>query len=208
MQTPSVNNRPRARRSNRRLRSLVRARGGMAATEFAMIMPILATIFFGMLEGADALTTSRKVANATNSLVDLVAQEPEITMAEADSIFLGVRRMLEPTDTSTIGMKLISLIRDPNDSDRIIVHWSRDDDGQVPYAPGAEFTTLEDDDVLKEGISLVYVEMTYDYRNNLTHKVFGSPIRFEKEAARLPRRSTRVQLCTNEADPDDRTCTS
>lgn len=180
---------------------------GMAATEFAFILPIMVLLFFGMLEISDALMTNRRVANAANTLVDLVGQETEVTADELDDIFVGVTRMLEPHGASQLAGKIISISRPPSDPNQIIVDWSIDNEGGEPYAAGATYDKLQDDAVLHEGISLVVAELSYEYYSGLTGKVIGSPITFEKTVARWPRKSSKVVLCEeSDADPDIPEC--
>ena len=171
------------------------ANAGMAATEFAMILPIMGVMFFGMLEGSDALMTNRRVANAANSLVDLIGQEAEITQSEVDDVMVGVTKMLEPTNSSSVIMKVVSVIVDPNDPNRIIVDWSRDNQGGTPYAKNSQYTLLNDGTIVHPSASLVVVEMDYTYVSGLTNKVFDSPFHFERMVSRWPRQSAKVVLC-------------
>ncbi len=193
--------------AGRALRGLVRAAGnreGMAATEFALILPIMTAIFFGMLEVSDAMMANRRVVNATNALADLVTQEKKITTDDVPKIFEGAAQMLEATDASTLSMNLISVKLDDNgtptnkDDDRIVVEWSRDNDGGSPYSIGAEYDKVDDMTVLQSGVSLIVSELSYEYKSGLTSKILGSPIEFERVASRWPRRSTRVKLCTTD----------
>ncbi len=170
-------------------------KSGMAATEFAMILPIMGVIFFGMLEASDALMMNRRVANAANSLVDMIGQEAEVTSAEVDDVMVGVTKMLEPTNASTVVMKVVSVIVDPSDPDKIIVDWSRDNQGGVPYAKNQEYTMLDDGTIVHPSASLVVVEMDYTYVSGLTNKVLNSPFHFERIVSRWPRQSAKVVLC-------------
>lgn len=194
--------------SFRRLRRTAADQRGMAATEFALILPLMATIFFGMLEASDAMMANRRVVNSTNALADLVTQEKKITTTQVEDIFKGVRRMLEPTDTSGLTMRLLSVKLDPGvdpnspNDDKVVVEWSRADDGSIPYAVGVEYAKLSDKTLLQSGVSLVIAEMTYVHHSGLTNKILGSPITYNRMASRWPRRSTRVRLCT----PGDTVC--
>ena len=180
-------------------------RRGIAATEFAMLLPTMVFLFFGMLEASDLFTVNRRLANASNSLVDLVAKEPTITVAELDDVIVGVTRMLEPTDTSTVRMKVVSLIKGSNVNDPPTVHWSRDETGSEPYTVGATYDKLDDNTTLLADSSLLVVEVDYHYESGMTGKVFALPFDFSHQAARWPRKSSRVQLCQT---TDTATCTS
>lgn len=190
--------------AGRALGRLARAAGanrdGMAATEFALILPIMTTVFFGMLEVSDAMMANRRVVSAANALADLVTQEKKVTTGEVDDIFDGVTRILQPTDTSMVSMRLLSIELDEGDpdndgDDRIVVEWSRDKDGNAPYAAGAEYDKLDDITIIKPDMSLVVAELTYQHTSGLTSRILGSPITFDRTASRWPRRATRVQLC-------------
>jgi len=182
-----------------------RDRRGIAAVEFAMLLPIMTLLFFGMLEASDLFTVNRRLSNATNSLVDLVAKEPSITTSELSDLIVGVTRIIEPSDTSTVTMKVISVTRGPSASDPVTVHWSRDEDGAEPYAAGSTYDKLSDDESLKPGQSLLVAEIGYIYDSGLTGRVFQLPFDFKHQSVRWPRKSSRVQLC---ASSDPATCTS
>ena len=184
---------------------LARDRSGIAATEFALILPLMALLFFGMLEASDLLTVKRRIENASNSLADLVSQEPTIEIAEVNDSIVGVKRLLEPTDLSTFSVRIVSLVKGPNPGDPVTVHWSLDDQGDEPYAPGSVYTGLGSDASVRSEASLLLVEMNYEYESGLTSQVFSTPFDFAQKAKRWPRKSSRVQLC---ASSDPASCTS
>jgi len=175
------------------LKRAAACRNGLAATEFALLSPILVIMFFGVLEASDAMTINRRVALASNTLADLVAQSEEVTGSDVDNLIDGVLEILEPNDTSVVSIKITSVIADA-DGDPI-VHWSRDGAGGEPYGEGSDFTKLSDPDVLSTSGSLIVVEMSYPYTPQITHRVLGGPITFTRETIRWPRIVPRVQLC-------------
>ncbi|MEQ1931533.1 MAG: TadE/TadG family type IV pilus assembly protein [Parvularculaceae bacterium] len=170
-------------------------RRGIAAVEFALLLPVMAILFFGMLEASDLFTVNRRLASATNALVDLAAQEPSITIAEVDDLIIGVTRILEPSNTSTVTMKLVSVTRGSAANSPVLVHWSRDETGNTPYTVGQTYDKLSDDESLKPGQSLVISEIGYHYDSGLTGFVISIPFDFNHRAARWPRKSNKVQLC-------------
>jgi len=170
---------------------------GIAAIEFALLLPVMILVFFGMVEGSDALTVSRRLSNATNSIADLIGREPQISKGEVDDVMIGITRILEPTDTSSLVVNLVSVEVDPSDPNKLIVHWSRANNKTVPYPAGSQYTGVKDISTLKDPNTLIIVEVGYTYQSGLTNLVFDNPIDFEYSAKRWPRRSTRVQLCDN-----------
>lgn len=75
-------------------RSFAQARSGIAALEFAFIAPVMIILFFGVVEGSNALSISRRVALAANTLADLTSQEAQITAAQAADLFTGVEQII------------------------------------------------------------------------------------------------------------------
>ncbi len=166
---------------------------GLAATEFALLLPVLVILFFGLVEASNAMTVNRKVAISSNTLADLAAQSDELRISEMDDLFEGVMTIVEPNDPTGLQLTLVSVILD--DDDDPIVHWSRDHTGATPYAQGASYTNLSDDDVVSDIGSIIVVEMTYTYTPSLTGHFISSPIVFNRQSIRWPRLTNRVQLC-------------
>ncbi len=180
---------------------LRRDASGIAATEFAMLLPVMVLLFFGMLETSDAFTVDRRVSQASNAIVDLVGQAEKTTPAEIDNIFTGAQRILEPNDISTLDFRLTSVIRYPSDPDKTVVQWSRDHSGGEPYAIGSEFALVDDEDILIPGVSVLVAEASYDFTSGISNRILGQPISFNKTTKRWPRLVSEVLLCPNNA-PD------
>ena len=168
---------------------------GMAATEFALMLPFLAFLFFGMLEASEALTVNRRVSKAVNTLSDLTAQLNTVSPSEFDNLIDGVTEILNPADTSGVQMSVTSVIDDG--SGNPIVHWSRDRDGNEPYSAGSNFLKLDDPSVLDAGGSVIFAEITYPHDLSVSNYVLSGPITFERASVRWPRSAgvTRVQFC-------------
>lgn len=171
-----------------------KCRRGMAATEFALLLPVQVLLFFGLIEASDAMTVNRRVALASNTLADLVAQSKQLTVSEVGSLLVGVREILDPNDSSALTINLVSVVQDANGDP--IVHWSRDLDGKQPYAKDSAFTELTDPTTLTASSSLVVAEVTYSYTPALRNRIISTPIIFKRQTSRWPRLSIRVQLCT------------
>lgn len=171
------------------------AREGLAAMEFALIAPIMIFLFFAVVEGSNAFAVSRRVSLAVNTLADLSSQETQISADQVEDLFEGVEQIIQEDDLDEVGaeIRLISLIVDP-DTDEIVVHWSRDNLGGEPYAPGSTYSGLADATLLDAASSLVVGEIEYTYQSALTRHLLPS-VDFNKSATRWPRRTARVQFC-------------
>ena len=173
----------------------IACRDGLAATEFAMVLPVMTLMFFGLIEGSDVLSASRRATVAVNSLADLAAQSEEIDAADAANLFTGVERMLEPTAGGSPEFRLMSVVLD--DDDDPVIDWSIDSNGAVPYEAGSDFTGLGDTTILDQTASLIVVELTYSHSTTLVNRVFPEEITFERQSTRWPRLQARVKYCQN-----------
>ena len=176
------------------LRRFAQSRSGLAAVEFALIGPVMVFMFLAVVEGSEALSVSRNVTIAANTLADLVAQESEIDASDATDLFSGVEQIIGE-GTIAAEFRIVSLIRDPNTSD-VLVHWSRDNQGgSPPYTAGSVYTGPADASLLDASSSIIVSEVVYSHTPSLSGVLIPS-IDFEKVSVRWPRRTFRVQFCT------------
>jgi len=67
--------------------ALIGDRSGVAAIEFAMLVPIMLVMFFGVVEFSSAVAVDRKVTLTARTVSDLTSQWPQNpSMADADLI--------------------------------------------------------------------------------------------------------------------------
>ncbi len=174
------------------LTRFARATRGLAAVEFALIAPILVTLFFGVVEGTGALSASRKTLLAANTLSDLVAQETEIAKASLDDLFVGMEDVIDSRDI-TVTFRVVSVFYDTADM-KTKVHWSYDSTGAQPYAANSVYTGPLEVALFDDTTSLIVAEVEYDYSSPISARIMG-PFTFERAASRWPRRSVRVSYC-------------
>ena len=169
---------------------------GMAATEFALLLPVLVALLFGVVEGADALTANRRAALAANTLADLTAQETEILESDADDLFAGVAEIIGD-DLAAMTIRLVSVVDDGGGNP--VVHWSWDSAGAHPYAQNAPYTSLPNAALLDPTASVIVAEVSYPYTPPISQH-FISSVTLEKIASRWTPPSVRVQLCVSPGD--------
>src|ERR1700722_18570994 len=72
--------------------ALLRSTSGIAATEFAMILPILLVLFFGVVEISNGVAAYRKVTLMAHTLSDLTSQSQEVQDSDLTKFFRGEHR--------------------------------------------------------------------------------------------------------------------
>ncbi len=81
-----------ARRAALVVRRFRKSRSGVAATEFALMVPAMMMIWVGMVVATDALTADKKVTLLTRTLADMTTQMQAVSQADMDSIFRPRKR--------------------------------------------------------------------------------------------------------------------
>ncbi len=84
----------------RPFRRLAKDARGVSAVEFALILPLMLTLYLGGNELTHALTAARKVTHATSSLGDLVTQTKAVNAADMTKIYDVVASILTPYPTT------------------------------------------------------------------------------------------------------------
>ncbi|TIV67834.1 MAG: pilus assembly protein, partial [Mesorhizobium sp.] len=73
-----------------------RDRRGVAAIEFAFIVPVLLIMYFITMEASQAIETSKKVSRIGSMVADLVTQQPSVKTADLDAIMKIGTSTLQP----------------------------------------------------------------------------------------------------------------
>ncbi|MFC3327486.1 TadE/TadG family type IV pilus assembly protein [Mesorhizobium cantuariense] len=99
-------------------------RRGIAAVEFALIMPILLIMYFVTMEASQAIETSKKVSRIGSMVADLVTQQTSVVKADVDAIMQIGSVTLQPYSRSTPSIT-ITAIQVSADATKALVVWSR-----------------------------------------------------------------------------------
>lgn len=110
---------PALRRAFRRFGS---ARSGVAAVEFALMVPVMMAIWVGMVVATDALSADKKVTLLARTLADMTTQMQAVSQADLDSIFAATESVMWPQPADRLGMRLVSVDIDGNG--KAFVDWS------------------------------------------------------------------------------------
>lgn len=91
------------------VRCTLRNQSGVAAVEFAFILPLLLLLYVGVSSLTQAISAARGVTVLSRTLADLVSQQPRdvnITDSIAKDIFASSTIVLAPFSTSSLKMTL------------------------------------------------------------------------------------------------------
>jgi Flp pilus assembly protein TadG len=100
-------------------------RKGVAAVEFALIVPILLVMYFMTMEASQAIETSKKVSRIGSMVADLVTQQPTIVKADLDAIMQIGTSTIQPYNRSTPNITITAIQVTTDTPPKVNVVWSR-----------------------------------------------------------------------------------
>jgi Flp pilus assembly protein TadG len=86
---------------------------GIAAVEFAMIVPLMMLMFFGMIDVSSGLGIDRKVTMIAQSLSDLPSRYMSVTDTDIANFFIIGNAMLTPYSTAPLTATISQVYIDP-----------------------------------------------------------------------------------------------
>lgn len=152
-------------------RRLVRDNRGLSAVEFALILPVMLTLFLGGTEITQGITIKRKTTIATRTIGDLVAQGTNINNAEMTAIFAATGAVLSPYPAANLKVAVSNIWIDANNVARIV--WSDGYNGGVARTAGSTITLPDGLDAYPN-TSLIWAEAEYTYTPTIGYVVTGS----------------------------------
>jgi Flp pilus assembly protein TadG len=160
-------------------------RSGIAATEFAVIVPVMLVMFFGTVEISSAVAVDRKVTLMARTLSDLTSQSTSVSDVDLTGFFAASRGILTPYPSAPTHSTISELYVD--ESKVVKVMWSK---GYAPRAPGNTITIPTELQV--PDTYLIFSEVSYRYVPVVGKVVAPAGIDLTDVAYTRPRQSTCV----------------
>ncbi|WP_441281209.1 TadE/TadG family type IV pilus assembly protein [Tardiphaga sp. 862_B3_N1_1] len=101
-------------------------RRGVSAVEFAMIMPLMFLMFFGMLDVSNGFAVDRKVSQISQGMADLASRYTTLAETDVSNFFIIADAMLTPYDKTQLKATISQVYIDPSSKTAKVV-WSRGD---------------------------------------------------------------------------------
>ena len=148
-----------ARQTASRLR---RDTSGLSAVEFAVILPMVLTLLFGMIEVSNGVAADRKVTLTARALSDLISQAVSVTDTDIKNSHDASKGIMSPYDTSDIE-SVISEIK-INASGQATIAWSKANDKAKAKekSPGTVVTIPSA--LAVPNTYLIWSEVSYQYK--------------------------------------------
>ncbi len=171
---------------------------GMAAVEFAFIVPLMLALLFGMIDLASGVAIDRKVTLTARSLSDLVSQGAQVSQTDLKNFFgLGSAVMTPyPVTTATLAQTISAVNIDALKNVTVVWSYKGAVNGGTAtvsqgYNQGYVVTTIPAS-LLVPNTQLIWSEVTYSY-TPITGYVMGKAvIPLSEQTFTRPRQSAKV----------------
>ncbi len=166
-----------------RLRRFARDGRGLAAVEFAMVLPVMLVMFFGTVEFSSGVAVDRKVTLVARTLSDLTSQSTAVADSDLSNFFNASIGIMTPYSATPANMTISELYVDPNTL-AARVQWSQ---GAEPRAPTSTVTIPP---ALQVGDTyLIFSEVNYLYKPTVGWVMTSAGIKLSDVAYTRPRQS-------------------
>lgn len=161
---------------------------GVAAIEFAMILPIMFVLLVGTVELGQAVGAERRVYITAVSTADLIGRAAggKVELSQIDLVKNVSQRVMAPYDGSQVKVTIVSVLAKSNGAGNVNIEvlWSRDTDGNEPKAKGAPYADGKlagmlpnpGDSAIISEVKFHYVPMIFTYfieaAFDLTHRSY------------------------------------
>jgi Flp pilus assembly protein TadG len=151
------------------LARFARDRRGVSAVEFAMLLPLMITLYLGAVEVSQGIGIDRKVTLTTRTVADLASQVSSINNADMSNMLTASAAVIAPYDTSKLQVTVTAVNVDSNGVAKVA--WS-DTLGGTKRAEGSTVTLPAALNVANT--TLIWSEVAYSYTPAIGYVITGT----------------------------------
>jgi Flp pilus assembly protein TadG len=167
-----------------RLRGFRKSQDGVAAVEFALILPLMLLIFFGVVESSMALLCRADISIMSSTAADLISQESTTNTADLNNVYAAAGTVLYPyytggaTGKPTI--RLTSVVYDSTNATPTTggkVGWTCTQAGTGTLSPASRSvgqTVTFTQPLMTANGSVLMAEIAYSYSSPTTQVITGA----------------------------------
>jgi Flp pilus assembly protein TadG len=177
-------------------------RSGIAATEFAVIVPLMLVMFFGTIEFSSGLAVDRNVSLVARALANLTSQGTQATVPDLTNYFGAGNLIMTPYTSPNMNMTISELYIDPS-SGNARVQWSY---GNAPRGissvvgiPSSLIARNPTTNAINPSQYVILSEVNTVYTPTIGYVMAKSGVTLSDVAYALPRQSTCVFYPTTPA---------
>jgi Flp pilus assembly protein TadG len=175
-------------RLTRRLARFARDRRGVSAVEFALLLPVMVTLYLGSVEVSQGIAANRKVTLVAHTVADLASQYTNIATSDMTNILNASSDIISPYSAANLQVVVSQVTIDANG--KATVSWSQTLNGSA-RAVGSVVTLPTALDI--PSTYLLLGEAKYSYNPTFGY-VLTKTLTLSDQIYVRPRQSTCVTL--------------
>jgi Flp pilus assembly protein TadG len=169
--------------------ALLKNTSGLAAVEFAMILPIMLVLFFGTVEMSNGVAVYRNVTLMAHTLSDLTSQSISVgSTTDLPNFFAASTGVMTPYSATSISQTITEIWVNPSGQAR--VQWSK---GSAPLTPGNTLPSLPANLAVANSY-VIFSQVSYLYKPAVGYVMSNAGVTLSDFAYTRPRQSTCVLL--------------
>jgi Flp pilus assembly protein TadG len=176
-----------------RLRTFPAAADGVAATEFAIIVPFMLVLLVGGVELGDGMAINLKVSATAHSVADMVTQNTSLSTASMQNILTGATAVIAPypVNSNQLNVTVSEVSSDANGN--LTLQWSQSYNGSSfgagrtslaanglygalsrPASLNGTVGNTNNANNQNDQVSFIVSEVSYAYTPNLGYTISGT----------------------------------
>ena len=179
------------RSTARKLRRLAGDERGVSAVEFAMLLPLMLTLYLGTVEISQGIAADRKVTLTARTIADLVAQVSSLNNTDMTNSLNAASAVIVPFSASNLAVVVSSVKIDANNN--ATIDWSDTLNGTA-RAKGSSVSLPSA--LVVANTSLIWAEVQYTYKPTIGYVVSGT-LTLREQIYMRPRVSDSVNRVTS-----------
>ncbi len=176
---------------SRRVSALRRDQKGMGAVEFALVLPVMLTVYLGAVETSQGVAIQRKVTLTARTVADLASRVTTINNAEMDNMLTAASAVIAPYAVGELKLTISAVSIDANGVAKVAwsdsLHGTKRAIGSTVTLPAA--LNVPDS-------QLIWSEVNYHYVPSIGYVLTGALNLFDQIYMR-PRLSETVNRVTS-----------
>jgi Flp pilus assembly protein TadG len=176
-------------RVSQRAANLLADRRGVAAVEFALLLPLMLLLYLGGVEVSQAVSIDRKLTLTVRTAADVASQSATLTSSDISDILKASAAVMTPYSNSELKLTVSAVDIDSNG--KATVGWSRTlngtarSKGQIVAVPN---------NLKVANTTLIWSEGSYGYQPTIGYVLTGT-LTLSDQLYMRPRVSDKVNCC-------------
>ena len=160
-----------------RLRGFAADQDGVSAVEFAILLPLMLTLYLGGVEISQAVSADRKTTLVAHTIGDLTAQSSNVTSTgsnpDISNFFSAASKVAYPFASSSLKATISSVCIDSTGT-HATIGWSQANANGTARGLGVDVTSHIPAALMVPNTSLIWGEASYAYKPTIGWTITGT----------------------------------